>query len=266
MKTPALVVATMSMVLAMASALAYEPQHFSQEVPWTGTPAASDHRTRLRAVVFPEFVFVGDFEGVIDHLRNEFRKYSPNGGPLGKFVIRSVENEPKRLNIRLRGRNTLEILDNLCALTRSNWTLAPHAIVIDRPVTDPLPPQRLSHELPSPDDPKRFRKPVIGGMTLREWTAETVFPEFKFSGTLGEAIEYLMVKSREFSPTGAAVGGFTIRSGDIAPGIHAKTVALNMKGKNALEIIDAICGVTNAAWRFDSSRILILDPAEDHAK
>lgn len=248
------------MLLAGKPALSREPPHFSQEVPWAGEFSGAIHRVRLQAVVFPEFVFAGSFEAVLDHLRNEFRKRSSHSGPLGHLVLKGSTGQPQRLDLRLRGRNTLEIIDYLCALCGYNWTLAPHAIVIDRHEIIKKE-NSFFHELPPSEDPSVPPAPAHGGMTLREWYAATVFPEFKYSGTLGGAIEHLMLESRKLSPTRQMAGGFVVRSGDVEPSIEGRKVILDLKGRNALEIIDAICGETKSTWMFGKYQITILDAA-----
>lgn len=122
------------------SVLAREPQMFPQEVPWTGKPALSNRpviegksmRGWLEATVIPEFAYAGTMEGAIDHLMSESRKFSPGGYSVGGFVIRDVEMDRVRVNMRLRGRNALELIDSLCALSQCNWTLMPHGILIHR--------------------------------------------------------------------------------------------------------------------------------------
>ena len=245
-------IVAVSLLLAGVGALGREPPHFPQELPWTGKPAETDHRARLQSVVLPEFVFAGDFEDAIDHLRNEFRKHAPNGGPLGKFVISSTVIQPKRLDLRLRGRNTLEIIDNLCALCRCNWALQPHAIFIGHPTAG-----GLTHELQVPGKvTPGLSKPVIDGMTLREWYAAKVFPQFKYSGTLDGAIDHLMAESRQVAPLGHAVGGFIVRSGEVEPALPARALMLDLKDRNALEIIDVICGATSTTWTFGPSILI----------
>lgn len=123
-----------TMLLVGISASGREPQHFPQEVLWTGRPAEVTQRARLQATMFPEFVFAGTLEEAISHLMSEFRKFSPDRMAVGSFVLQGTEKTSgERLNVRLRGRNTLEIIDNLCALTRCNWTLSPYSILIYRP-------------------------------------------------------------------------------------------------------------------------------------
>lgn len=260
-----MLMSVMALSLATVSVSGREPQHFPQEVRWSGKQADMTLRLRLQATVFPEFAIVGSLEEVIEHLRNEFRKHSRNGASLGSFVIADFERLPKRLNIRLRGRNTLEIIDNLCALAGCNWTVAPHAIKIGRTaVTTDTPPKCFPHELPdqSPPGPLQTR---LAGLTLREWCVATVFPEFKVSGTLEDAVGLLMTESRKFSPNGMMVGGFTIRSGDIGPSLDQRKLELDLKGKNALEIIDAMCGATQTTWTF-TGRILIQDDSKAQPK
>lgn len=142
MKRTLVSMVTMSLLLAAISASGREPQHFSQELPWTGKPALSNKRTHAgrtwrgwcEATVFPEFVFTGTFEGAIEYLMVESKKYSPDKISVGGFVLRVGEKDTGgRINVRLRGRNALEIIDNLCALTGCNWTLSPYSIVIYRP-------------------------------------------------------------------------------------------------------------------------------------
>jgi hypothetical protein len=84
--------------------------------------------------MFPEFVFAGTLEEAISHLMSESRKFSPDRRSVGSFVLRGTEKAAGvKINVRLRGRNALELIDNLCALTGYNWTLEPHSILIYRP-------------------------------------------------------------------------------------------------------------------------------------
>lgn len=120
-----------------------QPQHFPQEVPWTGKPALSNQpihagltwRGWIQATVFPEFVFSGTFEGAIEHLMVESRKFSPDGRTVGGFVVRGGVTT-MRINVKLRGRNVLEIVDALCALSKANWTLSPYSIIIQHSSND----------------------------------------------------------------------------------------------------------------------------------
>lgn len=180
---------------------------------------------------------------------------------MGSFVIGDLERLPKRLNIRLRGRNSLEVIDNLCALSGYNWTVAPHAIVIDRPGAAAGKQAALfPHELPGEQKP-RLAEPLVAELSMREWYVETMFPEFKFSGNLSDAIGHMMTESRKVSPDGMMVGGFTINNGDAEPGVGNRKLELDLKGKNAFEIIDTMCGATHATWVF-MGRILIQDDSQ----
>ena len=86
--------------------------------------------------MFPEFEFSGSVEGMIEHLMSQSKKLTPDGRPVGGFVIRG-DFDKVRVNIKLRGRNALEIVDALCALADATWTLAPHAIIIQRDAKPP---------------------------------------------------------------------------------------------------------------------------------
>lgn len=133
MKGTLVSVVTMSLLLAEISASGQEPRHFPQELPWTGKPAEVSQRNRLQATVFPEYVVTGTLEEAISHLMSESRKFSPDRRSVGSFVLRGTEKASGRINVRLRGRNALELIDILCALTGYNWTLEPHSILIHRP-------------------------------------------------------------------------------------------------------------------------------------
>lgn len=108
-----------------------------RESPWTeGSGPSSKHpsvtwRKWLEAKVFPEFEFSGSAEGMIEHLMSHSRKVTPDGLTVGGFILRG-DFDKVRVNIKLRGRNALEIVDALCALADATWTLAPHAIIIQR--------------------------------------------------------------------------------------------------------------------------------------
>lgn len=130
---PVSIAMMMLLLLAGVAVSGREPQHFPQELAWSGKPTEARQRAWLQETVFPEFVFQGTLEEAIDHLMTESRKYSPDGRTAGSFVLREVEKASGRINVRLRGRNALELIDNLCALTGYNWTLAPYAISIYRP-------------------------------------------------------------------------------------------------------------------------------------
>ena len=115
-----------------------------RESPWAEESGPSSKhpgvtwRKWLEATVFPEFEFSGSVEGMIEHLMSQSKKLTPDGRPVGGFVIRG-DFDKVRVNIKLRGRNALEIVDALCALADATWTLAPHAIIIQR---DAKPPTR----------------------------------------------------------------------------------------------------------------------------
>lgn len=115
----------------------------------------------------------------------------------------------------------------------------------------------LPHELPWSGKQALSNEPVIEGMTIRAWMSATVFPEFKFSGTLGDATSHLMGESRKVTPGGRSVGGFVIRSEDENQGLAAATIDMHLKGKNALEIIDAICAAAKTTWTLGPFSIII---------
>ena len=119
------------------------------------------------------------------------------------------------------------------------------------------------HELPWSGKPALSNEPVIEGMTIRAWMTATIFPEFKFSGTLGEAISYLMSESRAVTPGGRMIGGFVIRSGNANPDLSTARIDIHLKGKNALEVIDAICGAAKATWTLAPFAIIIGAPAKN---
>lgn len=123
-------------------------------------------------------------------------------------------------------------------------------------------PRLLPHEIPWSGKPALSNEPVIEGMTIRAWMAATIFPEFKFSGTLGEAIEYLMSESRAVTPGGRTIGGFVIRSEDANQDLTTAKIDIQLKGKNALEVIDAICGAAKTTWTLRPFSILIGPPAK----
>ncbi len=123
-------------------------------------------------------------------------------------------------------------------------------------------PSLFPHELPCSGKSAPSNKPVIEGMTIREWMTATVFPEFKFSGTLEEAISYLMSESRKVTPGGRTIGGFIIREKEGNQTLMTAKIDLRLKGKNALEIIDAICGAAKTTWMLTSYSILIGADAE----
>lgn len=119
-------------MLAPMSVLAKEP--LPRESAWTeraGKHPGVTWRKWLEATVFPEFEFSGTAEGMIEHLMSQSRKVTPDGRPVGGFILRG-DFDKVRVNIKLRGRNALEIVDGLCALADATWTLAPHAIIIQR--------------------------------------------------------------------------------------------------------------------------------------
>lgn len=130
----------------------------------------------------------------------------------------------------------------------------------------------LPHELPWSGKPALSNEPVIEGMTIRAWMAATIFPEFKSSGTLGGAIEYLMVESRAVTPGGRTIGGFVIRNEDENQDLSKAKIDIHLKGKNALEVIDAICAAAKTTWTLRPFSIIIGAPAkkttnaQDHNK
>ncbi|MBN8418985.1 MAG: hypothetical protein J0L73_08730 [Verrucomicrobia bacterium] len=119
------------------------------------------------------------------------------------------------------------------------------------------------HELPWSGKPALSNEPVIEGMTIRAWMTATIFPEFKFSGTLGEAISYLMSESRAVTPGGRMIGGFVIRSGNANPDLSTVRIDILLKRKNALEVIDAICGAAKTTWTLAPVTIIIGEPAKN---
>ena len=127
-------------LLAAMPVLAAKP--LPRESPWTERAGPSSKhpsvtwRKWLEATVFPEFEFSGSVEGMIEHLMSQSKKLTPDGRPVGGFVIRG-DFDKVRVNIKLRGRNALEIVDALCALADATWTLAPHAIIIQRDAKPP---------------------------------------------------------------------------------------------------------------------------------
>lgn len=82
--------------------------------------------------MFPEFVHAGTLDGAVELLMAESRKFSPGRHAVGGFMLRDIDTERVRVNVRLRGRNALELVDALCALGQCNWTLMPHGILIHR--------------------------------------------------------------------------------------------------------------------------------------
>lgn len=118
-------------------------------------------------------------------------------------------------------------------------------------------PRLLPHELPWSGKPAVSNEPVIEGMTIRAWMADTIFPEFKSSGTLGEAIQYLMSESRAVTPGGRTIGGFVIRSENENQDLTKANIDIHLKGKNALEVIDAICGAAKTTWTLAPFSIII---------
>ena len=121
------------MLLAHLSASAGEA--LPHESPWTGgagaAPKPEDTKWRkwLEATVFPEFEFTGLLEDAIEHLMVQSKKVTPDGRTVGGFVVRG-EFDKVRVNIKLRGRNALEIIDSMCALADATWMLTPHSILI----------------------------------------------------------------------------------------------------------------------------------------
>ncbi|MDZ4402103.1 hypothetical protein [Prosthecobacter sp.] len=130
------------MLLGHLFALAGET--LPHESPWTGGSGTSSNHQEIKwrkwmeATVFPEFEFTGSLEDAIEHLMVQSKKVTPDGRMVGGFVLRG-EFDKIRVNIKLRGRNALEIIDSMCALANATWTLAPHSIIIQR---DAKPPTR----------------------------------------------------------------------------------------------------------------------------
>jgi hypothetical protein len=127
-----MVVCFLLSLLAAMTVLAAKP--LPRESGWTeeaGKHPSVTWRKWLEATVFPEFEFSGSAEGMIEHLMSHSRKVTPDGRTVGGFILRG-DFDKVRVNIKLRGRNALEIVDALCALADATWTLAPHAIIIQR--------------------------------------------------------------------------------------------------------------------------------------
>jgi len=124
-------------------------------------------------------------------------------------------------------------------------------------------PQHFPQELPWTGKPALSNEPVIEGMTIRAWMTATIFPEFKFSGTLEEAISYLMNESKAVTPGGRMISGFVIRTGDANPDLTTVRIDIHSKGKNALEVIDAICGAAKTTWTLAPVSIIIGAPAKN---
>jgi hypothetical protein len=118
------------------------------------------------------------------------------------------------------------------------------------------------HELPWSGKQALSNEAVIEDMAIRQWMAATVFPEFKFSGTLEEAISYLMSESRKVTPGGRTIGGFVVREKEGSQTLTTAKIDLHLKGKNALEIIDALCGAAKKTWMLTPCSILIGADAE----
>jgi hypothetical protein len=124
-------------------------------------------------------------------------------------------------------------------------------------------PRLFLHELPWSGKPALSNEPVIEGMTIRAWMTATIFPEFKFSGTLEEAISYLMSESKAVTPGGRTIGGFVIRTENANPDLTTVRIVIHLKGKNALEVIDAICGAAKTTWTLAPFSIIIGAPAKN---
>lgn len=105
-----------------------------------------------------------------------------------------------------------------------------------------FPNERVSKEKGSGPAPK-----------FREWMKKVIFPEFRFSGSLDGAITHLKSESRKFSPDGRAAGGFILRIDDAS----AIPVYVHLQGKNALELVDAICGDAGLVWEMTPYAIRI---------
>lgn len=123
-------------------------------------------------------------------------------------------------------------------------------------------PEHFPQELPWTGKPALSSEPVIEGMTIREWMAATVFQEFKFTGTLEEAISYLMMESRAVTPGGRTLGGFVITEKEGDRTLTTARIDLQLKGKNALEVIDALCGAAKTKWMLTPTSIHIGADAE----
>lgn len=119
------------------------------------------------------------------------------------------------------------------------------------------------HELPWSGKPALSNEPVIEGMTIRAWMTATIFPDFKFSGTLEEAISYLMSESKAVTPGGRMIGGFVIRTENANPDLATVRIDIHLKVKSALEVIDAICGAAKTTWTLAPIAIIIGAPAKN---
>lgn len=90
----------------------------------------------MKETVFPEFEISGSLEEAIDHLMRESKKVTQDGRTIGSFVLRG-ELDNVRVNIKLRGRNALEIIDSMCALADATWMLTSYSIIIQRDAKSP---------------------------------------------------------------------------------------------------------------------------------
>lgn len=90
--------------------------------------------------VFPEFIFSGSLSDAITHLMTESKKATPDGRSIGGFVVRDgLASEEIQVNIKLRGKNALEIIDALCSLSNATWTLSPYSIILQRRIARTTP-------------------------------------------------------------------------------------------------------------------------------
>ena len=122
--------------------------------------------------------------------------------------------------------------------------------------------REYSHEAALTGEPLVSDRPVIAGMSLREFHAATKFPRFKFSGTLSDAITRLMVDSKKYAPEARTVGGFALKNGVNA---EAK-VKIDATGCNALELINQLCAATDTTWTFGPYSIVIAPRGKDKDK
>lgn len=127
------------------------------------------------------------------------------------------------------------------------------ALLVGLLIAVPILAEPLSHELPWTGTPPVDNKPVLSGLSFRDWMTATMFKSFKFSGTLGDAITQLMIQSKSASPDGRSVGGFVFKE----PELTEQLVAVSITDMSSLQLINEFCRQAKCTWSLSPFSIII---------
>lgn len=127
------------------------------------------------------------------------------------------------------------------------------ALLVGLLIAVPVLAEPFSHELPWTGTPPVDNKPVLNGLSFRDWMTATKFKSFKFSGTLGDAITQLMIQSKTVSPDGRMVGGFVLKE----PELTKRQVAVSITDMSSLQLINELCRQAKCTWSLSPFSIII---------